>query len=86
MDLTLDRLLCLRAVAAAGGRTDHDDKCLAPFCDDGSTLTTPDVFNQCHDAGWLFSRHDDRTDTSYVELTPKGQEALRAHSSLAKET
>lgn len=74
--VTPERLACLRAVFAAGGRIDHDDQSLAPFCDDRSTLTTPDVFNQCHDAGWLQSSHDNRTDTSVAWLTETGREVV----------
>lgn len=76
MELTPERRRCLEVVAAAGGRMNHDEESLAPFCDDASTLSEPDVFNQCHDAGWLFSRHDDRTDSSYVEITQNGRDAL----------
>jgi hypothetical protein len=72
MLLTPERLECLRVVAKAGGDIDHDDEGLARFCDDKSTLTKPDVFNQCHDAGWLVSRHDDRTDSSVAVLTDEG--------------
>jgi hypothetical protein len=76
-DLTPQRLACLRAVADAGGRhVEHEHPLLTPFCDDDSTLTKPDVFNQCHDAGWLRSGHDDRIDSSYVELTEAGKLAL----------
>jgi hypothetical protein len=75
-ELTPERLACLKAVAAASGRTSHDDETLAPFCDDKSTLTHPDVFNQCHDGGWLTSSHDDRTGTSFVWLTDAGKAAL----------
>jgi len=76
MEMTPERLECLRVIARADGKMDHDDKALAPFCDDRSTLSKPDVFNQCHDAGWLISRHDDRTDTSYVYVTDEGRQAL----------
>jgi hypothetical protein len=76
MELTPDRLACLRTIAANGGRLDHEDPVLARFCDDASTLNEPDVFNQCHDAEWLISRHDDRTDSSTVYLTDKGRELL----------
>jgi len=75
-EMTPERLSCLKAIEAAGGRTGHSSQCLAPFCDDGSTLTHPDIFNQCHDAGWLVSSHDDRTDESFVTLTAAGKEAL----------
>ena len=76
MELTEDRFQCLRAVLKAGGRVDHDDPRLARFCSDASTLTHPDVFNQCHDAGWLQSWHDDRTDASCVTLTTEGMAVL----------
>lgn len=79
-ELTPDRLACLRAVATAHICMDHDDNALLPFCDDSSTLTAPDIFNQCHEAGWLISRYSDRTDSSIVELTPAGREALCAGS------
>lgn len=76
MDMTPERLECLRAIAREGGTANHDDEFLAKFCDDRSTLSKPDVFNQCHDAGWLMSRHDDRTDSSTVHLTDEGRAAL----------
>lgn len=83
MEMTPDRIRCLRVIASEGGKLDHEAECLASFCDDKSTLTKPDVFNQCHDAGWLMSRHDDRTDTSYVYLTDDGREALVLFASVA---
>jgi hypothetical protein len=76
-DMTPERLACLKAIAAAPTGLDHDDPVLAPFCDDRSTLRTPDVFNQCHDAGWLKTDHDSRLDCSFVELTAKGIAALK---------
>ena len=78
MQMTAERLRCLQVVAkvGAGSSVSHDAPELAPFCDDASTLTKPDVFNQCHDAGWLHSGHDDRTGTSYVSLTDAGRQAL----------
>lgn len=76
MQLTPERLACLKVVAAAGGSMNHDEKALEPFCDDGSTLTGPDVFNQCHDAGWLRSSHDDRFDSSTVHLTDEGKKIV----------
>lgn len=76
-EITPQRLACLKAVAAAGGRVDHEHPDLKPFMDDDSTLTHPDVFNQCHDAGWLRSGHDDRDDTSTAYLTDAGRDALR---------
>ncbi len=76
MHMTSERLRCLLVISNAGGSMDHDDPRLAPFCDDKSTLSSPDIFNQCHDAEWLISRHDDRTDTSRVELTKTGRVAL----------
>ena len=79
MEMTPDRLACLRAIALEGGHLDHDAKCLAPFCDDASTLTTPDVFNQCHDMGWLISRHNSLSDSSTVTITDEGREAM-AHA------
>lgn len=81
MEMTPARLECLRMVALAGGEMSHDDERLSRFCDDASTLTTPDVFNQCHDAGWLVSRHDDRIDASHVYITDNGRQAIaRAHT------
>jgi len=74
-ELTPERLACLRAVPNSGSMN-HDNPALAPFCDDKSTLSEPDVFNQCHDAGWLISGHDDRTDSSYVRLTDAGRAAV----------
>ena len=76
MELTAERRMCLELIAKNGGRMNHDDKKLAPFCDDRSTLSHPDVFNQCHDAGWLVSRHDGILDASIVCLTQMGREAM----------
>lgn len=76
MDMTPERLQCLRVIAWADGEMNHDDTSLAPFCDDRSTLTKPDVFNQCHNAGWLKSWHDDRMDSSRVVLTDEGRAAM----------
>lgn len=84
MKLTVDRIECLLVVEKAGGRMDHDAPELAPFCDDKSTLSKPDVFNQCHDAGWLISKHDNRTDASTVYLTEKGRTALTSHNGQPK--
>jgi len=64
------------ARAVGRGIISHDHESLSPFCDDRSTLTTPDIFNQCHDAGWLKSWHDDRLDSSFVELTELGRTVL----------
>lgn len=63
-------------VASRGGTMDHEDDALAEFCDDASTLTKPDVFNACHDLGWLISSHDDRTDASFVRVTKLGRECI----------
>jgi hypothetical protein len=78
MEATPERLDCLRTVLHGGGSLNHDAAQLAPFCDDASTLTKPDVFNQCHDAGWLRSLHDDRTGNSTVYLTQEGRAVLVA--------
>lgn len=78
MVVTPDRLNCLAVVLQAGGSIDHEDPRLAPFCDDGSTLTTPDVFNQCHDAGWLESKYNSLSDSSVARLTPEGREVIAA--------
>lgn len=75
-DLTPERLACLRAVEAVGGHIGHEDPSLTPFLDDASTLRYPDVFNQCHDAGWLLSGYDDRFDSSTAHLTKAGREIL----------
>jgi hypothetical protein len=75
-DMTPERLACLKAVSLAHSSMSHEDPSLLPFLDDNSTLSEPDTFNQCHDAGWLISGHDDRTDSSYVRLTPAGRVAL----------
>lgn len=75
---TSERLACLRAVEAAGGSADHEHPGLKPFLDDNSTLSHPDVFNQCHDAGWLRSGYDDRFDSSTVYLTAAGREIIGA--------
>jgi hypothetical protein len=75
-EMTPERLACLRVVKAAGGSIDHEHPDLAPFCDDASTLGRPDVFNQCHDAGWLRSGYDDRFDSSTAYLTKEGRAAL----------
>lgn len=77
MELTPERRKCLQVVSAAGGRMSHDDERLAPFCDDKSTLTKPDVFNQCHDAAWLHTTHDSDTSASIVHLTDAGRFVLR---------
>lgn len=79
-EMTLGRLACLRVVATARTRMDHEDTALLPFMDDNSTLSAPDIFNQCHDAGWLKSWHDNRMDCSYVELTDAGKAALSLHN------
>ena len=76
MEMTKDRLECLRVIAQHDGEMNHEDAALAPFCDDASTLTKPDIFNQCHDAGWLKSWHDNRFDSSRVVLTDDGREAM----------
>lgn len=81
---TKERIACVSVVAAAGGKLNHDDPRLSPYCDDKSTLTKPDVFNQCHDAGWLISGHDDRTDDSYVHLTKEGRAMLAQQCSEQK--
>jgi hypothetical protein len=75
-DLTPERLACLEVVATSGGRMNHENPALLPFLDEKSTLRDPDIFNQCHDAGWLRSGYDDRTDDSYVYLTDAGRAAL----------
>jgi len=75
-ELTPERMACLKAVSLAHVCMDHDDPALLPFLDDNSTLTAPDTFNQCHDAGWLKSWHNDRLDCSFVELTDAGRLAL----------
>lgn len=75
-ELTPDRLACLKAVSLAHTSMNHEDPTLLPFLDDNSTMTEPDTFNQCHDAGWLRSGYDDRTDSSYVRLTELGRAAL----------
>lgn len=79
MELTKERKSCLQLISLAGGKMAHDDERLTPFCDDASTLTKPNVFNQCHDAGWLVSSHDDRTDSSTAYLTQDGSDILDAH-------
>lgn len=76
-ELTPERLACLQIVATAHTGMSHDDNALLPFCDDKSTLTDPDIFNQCHEAGWLKSWHDSRLDCSYVELTQQGRAILK---------
>jgi hypothetical protein len=75
-EMTPDRLACLKVVATAHTSMDHEDMALLPFLDDNSTLSVPDTFNQCHDAGWLKRIHDSRMDCSYVELTDAGRAAL----------
>jgi hypothetical protein len=78
-ELTPERLACLEAVEAAGGCADHEHPALKPFLDDSSTLGHPDVFNQCHDGGWLRSGYDDRLDSSTVYLTDAGRDALSSN-------
>ena len=80
-DLTPERRACLEVIAAAGGRMDHENPALEPFVDDRSTLTRPDIFNQCHDAGWLHSGYDDRLDSSTAYLTDAGKAALTSGQS-----
>lgn len=75
-ELTPQRLACLKAVATAHICMDHEDPALLPFLDDNSTLTEPDTFNQCHNAGWLKSWYDSCVDNSLVELTDAGRAAL----------
>jgi len=77
---TPERVACLKAVSLAHISMSHDDPTLLPFLDDNSTLSAPDTFNQCHDAGWLKSWHDNRIDHSYVELTDAGRAVLLQHS------
>jgi hypothetical protein len=80
-ELTPARLACLKAVQRAHICMDHEDPALLPFLDDNSTLSAPDIFNQCHNAGWLKSWHNSRSDSSFVELTDHGRQALDAVSS-----
>jgi hypothetical protein len=80
-EMTPDRLACLKAVSLAHSSMSHDDPTLLPFLDDNSTLTEPDTFNQCHDAGWLRSGYDDRTDSSYVRLTDAVRVAMSSPQS-----
>lgn len=82
MELTEERYRCLEAVVNAGGRLDHDDPRLADFCSAAPTLTHPDVLHQCHDAGWLKTWHDDRTDASLVELTKEGFDLVKVKANL----
>jgi hypothetical protein len=58
------------------GRMDHDDPRLEPFCSDASTLTNPDVFNACHDLGWLKTWRDGHMDSSAAEITEAGRQCL----------
>lgn len=71
-----EELLCLKTIMDLGGDVNHDTSELLPFCDDNSTLSNPDIFNRCHDLGWLHSSHDDRNSNSYVRLTEAGRTAL----------
>jgi hypothetical protein len=57
MQMTPERLACLRIVAASGGKMNREDPALEPFLSDDSTLTNQDVFDQCHDADWLMTTH-----------------------------
>lgn len=66
----------LLRLVAANGRMSHEDALLDPYCDDASTLSEPDIFNRCHDLGWLVSSHDDRFDSSTVWITDAGCAAL----------
>lgn len=68
--------LDLLRLVAVDGRMSHEDERLSPFCDDASTLFAPDIFNRCHDLGWLQSSHDDRDDSSAVHITDAGRQAL----------
>lgn len=72
-----DRIACLRVVEAAGGRIDHEDPALKPFLSEDSAH--PDIFNQCHEAGWLetwFSGLGE--DECVAKLTDAGRAALAA--------
>ena len=75
-----EELRCLQTVARIAesivGGVSHEASELDEFCDDKSTLSVPDIFNRCHDLGWLHSAHDNRNDTSYVWLTESGRTAL----------
>lgn len=76
MKPTKEQRSCLSLISLAGGRMSHNDPLLEPFCDEDDAPI--DVFNQCHDAGWLISRHDDRTDADTVYLTRDGIDVLVA--------
>jgi hypothetical protein len=80
MEMTPERLACLKVIETAGGSVNHEDPALAPFCDDASTLSHPDVFNQCHDADWLATGHGSvvADDDVFVHLTNAGRAALAA--------
>ena len=73
---TKTELNLLRIVSESVGGMSHEDKHLAQYCDDDSTLTNPDVFNRCHDMGWLATTHDNRSDNSTVRITDKGRELV----------
>lgn len=68
----------LGLIIADGGWMGHDDERLAPYCSDDSTLTNPDVFNRCHDMGWLDSKHNHDTSNSTVGITRDGRIAYHA--------
>lgn len=76
--MTKQQRSCLSLISLAGGRMNHDDKRLEPYCDEDDAPV--DVFNQCHNAGWLTSSHDDRDDSSTVYLTQAGSYALLSAS------
>lgn len=75
--ITPEREKLLRLLAASPcNRIDCEAKELNEFSDMNSTLTHPDVINQCIDLGWARQRYNTSDDTGFIELTPKGVEAL----------
>ncbi len=86
MEMTEERLACLKVVEAAGGKMNHEDPALLPFLDDVSTLTHPDVFNQCHDADWLVTTNGSviADDDCFVYLTDAGRAAIVAAARCGK--
>lgn len=68
-------------VLSEGGWMNHDDTRLAPYCDDPGAITNhnePDIFNRCHEMGWLATKHDHDTSSSTVGITRDGRVAYYA--------
>lgn len=68
---TDEKIVCfVRNLYDVGGTEDHEAKWLAQFCED---RTGADTFNLAHIHKYTRNTHDDRTDSSCVHITEKGQ-------------